>query len=107
MLILCIRYTLNPNRIDAFRTYVENEQPIIRNFGGRIAGFYLPTDFAGPTNIAYGLIGFQSLDIYERYRQALVDDPGHRSNVADLVASGVVINMDRSFLRRHAEARPG
>jgi NIPSNAP len=105
MLTLCIRYTLNPNRTDSFRTYVENEQPVIRKCGGRIAGYYLPTDFAGPTNMAYGLIEFQSLEEYERYRQALADDPVHRSNVADLVASGAVLNMDRSFLRRQAEAR--
>ena len=107
MLTLCIRYTLDPNRIDAFRRYVENEQPVIRNSGGRIVGYYLPTDFAGPTNIAYGLIEFEALDEYERYRQALADDPAHRSNVADLVASGAVLNMDRSFIRRHSGAQSG
>ena len=104
MLTLCIRYTLDPNRIDAFRTYVENEQPVIRKVGGRIAGYYLPTDFAVPTNIAYGLIEFEALEAYEHYRQALAADPAHRSNVADLVASGAVRKMDRSFMRRHADA---
>ena len=105
MLTLCIRYTLGPNRIDAFRTYVENEQPLIRKSGGRIAGYYLPTDFAGPTNVAYGLIEFEGLDAYERYRQALADDPAHRSNAADLCASGAALYMDRSFIRRHADGR--
>ena len=105
MLTLCIRYTLDPNRVDAFRTYVENEQPVILKSGGRIAGYYLPTDFAGPTNVAYGLIEFEGLDAYERYRRALADDPAHRSNVADLVASGAVLNMDRSFIRRQPEVR--
>jgi len=107
MLTLCIRYTLDPNRIEAFRTYVDNEQPIIRQSGGRIAGYYLPTDFAGPTNVAYGLIEFDALEAYERYRQALADDPTHRSNVAELAASGAVLNMDRSFIRRRADTPSG
>jgi hypothetical protein len=63
MLTLCIRYTLDPNRIDAFRKYVGTEQVIISQSGGRIVGYYLPTDFAGPTNVAYGLIEFEGLDV--------------------------------------------
>ena len=105
MLTLCIRYTLDPNRLESFRRYVENEQPVICKSGGRITGYYLPTDFAGPTNIAYGLIDFEALDEYERYRQALAEDPAHRSNVAELIASGAVLNMDRAFIRRHPGAR--
>jgi hypothetical protein len=107
MFTLCIRYTLDPNRIEAFRTYVENEDAVIRRSGGRIAGYYMPTEFAGPTNIGYGLIEFASLDEYERYRQVLADDATHRINVADVKASGAILSMERSFIRRHDDARPG
>lgn len=58
MYTLCIRYTLDPNRLKHFRDYVEHELEAIRNAGGKIVGYWLPTDFAGPTNIAYGLIDF-------------------------------------------------
>lgn len=101
---LCIRYTLDPNRIEAFRTYVEEETPVIREAGGRIAGYYLPTDFAGPTNIAYGLIDFASLEEYERYRRALSDHPAHKRNAAALTRSGAVLSMERGFLVRHGDA---
>ncbi|MCJ2033823.1 NIPSNAP family protein [Methylobacterium sp. J-068] len=101
---LCLRYTLDPNRIDAFRTYVEDETPVIRDCGGRVVGYYLPTDFAGPTNIAYGLIEFASLDRYERYRETLAADPTHRRNAAALTESGVLIAIERSIIRRHGYA---
>lgn len=104
MLTLCIRYTLDPNRIDAFRTYVEDETPVIREAGGAIVGYYLPTDFAGPTNIGYGLIEFATLTAYERYRGTLADHPARRRNAAALVESGAVLNTERSFIRRHGEA---
>ena len=98
---LCICYTLNPNQIEAFRTYVEHELPVIERSGGAIVGYFLPTDFAGPTNVGYGLIDFETLAHYEHYRQRLADDPTHQRNAATLVESGAVINMERSFIRRH------
>jgi hypothetical protein len=98
---LCLRYTLDPNRIAAFRTYVEAETPVIRAAGGHITGYYLPTDFAGPTNIGYGLITFASLADYETYRRDLAADPAHRRNAAALTESGAVLSVERSFLSQH------
>ena len=98
---LCLRYTLDPNRIEAFRTYVEDETPVIRDCGGRIVGYYVPTDFAGPTNVGYGLIEFETLALYERYREVLAADPTHRRNAAALAESGAVLVVERSFIRRH------
>ena len=107
MSTLCIRYTLDPNRIAAFRTYVEDELPAITRAGGKIVGYYLPTDLAGPTNVGYGLIEFASLAAYEAYRQKLADDPTHVRNTAALTESGAVLNMERSFIRRHGTDRQG
>jgi hypothetical protein len=36
MYTLCIRYTLDPNRLKHFREYVEHELEAIRNAGGKI-----------------------------------------------------------------------
>jgi hypothetical protein len=102
---LCICYTLNPNQIEAFRRYVENELPVIQRSGGAIVGYFLPTDFAGPTNISYGLIDFATLADYEEYRQRLADDPTHKRNAAALVESGAVVNMERSIISRHGDTR--
>ena len=99
---LCLRYTIDPNRLDAFRTYLDHELPVIEAAGGRILGYFLPTDFAGRTDTAYGLIDFASLAAYETYRAALAADPLHVRNVAALTGSGAVLATDRSFIRRHA-----
>ena len=100
MFTLCIRYTLNPNRLADFRTYVDSELQAIRRSGGKILGYFLPTDFAGPTNEAYGLIDFVSLVDYERYREDLAKDAEHIRNVARLEQSGAVLAMNRSMIQR-------
>lgn len=103
MYTLCIRYTLDPNRLQHFRTYVERELEAIRNAGGAKVGYWLPTDYAGPTNIAYGLIDFQTLASYEQYRGVLASDPLHKRNADALVGSGVILNMERSIIERCEE----
>jgi hypothetical protein len=47
-----------PRRLKHFRDYVEHGLEAIRNAGGKIVGYWLPIDYAGPTNIADGLIDF-------------------------------------------------
>ena len=61
MFTLCIHYTIDPNKLADFRKYAEVEQAPIRRSGGQIVGYFLPTDYAGPTNEAYGLIGSAGL----------------------------------------------
>jgi NIPSNAP len=84
MLTLCIRYRFNPKILADVREYFENEQPVIERSGGRIVGYFLPTDFAGPTDEALGLIDIPSMTAYEDYRKALADDPEHKQSIARL-----------------------
>jgi hypothetical protein len=100
MITLCIRYKFNPDRITDVSEYFETEQRVIERSGGKIVGYFLPTDFAGPTDQAIGLIDLPSLAAYEEYRKRLADDPEHKSNVARLEQSGAGVAMDRSFIRR-------
>jgi len=100
MITLSIRYTLNPNKLDDFRTYAEAEKEPIRRSGGKIVGYFLPTDFSGPTNEALGLIELPSLAAYEQYRAELAADPEHKKNVAQLEESGVIVAMNRTIIRR-------
>ena len=100
MYTLCIRYVLDPNRAGHFRTYVENEQPVIERSGGRIVGYWIPTDFAGLNNVGYGLIEFTTLSDYERYRKTLGEDPEHKRNAEALEQSGAIVSMERSFIAR-------
>jgi NIPSNAP protein len=102
---LCIRYTLDSNRLKHFRDYVEHELDAICNAGGKVIGYWLPTDYAGPNNIAYGLIDSLTLASYEQYRKALADDPLHQRNADELARSGAVINMERSIIERCSDRK--
>jgi hypothetical protein len=96
MFTLCIRYTIDPNKLKKFKAYAEGEQEPIRASGGKNVQYLLPTDFAGPTNEAMGFIEFPTLDDYERYRNRLASNPDHKRNVSSLAASGAV----RSIIER-------
>src|SRR5690349_24002261 len=104
MITLCIRYTFNPDKLAALRTYIEEEQIVIERSGGRIVGYFLPTDFAGPTNEAIGLIDLPSVAAYAEYRKRLAEDPDHKKNITRLQESGAGVAMNRSFIQR-VEAR--
>jgi|ERR1700691_5749588 hypothetical protein len=107
MFTLCIRYTINPNKLTDFKAYAEAEQSPIRRSGGKIVGYFLPTDFAGPTNIAYGLIDFLTLASYEQYRRALAEDPDHKKNAAELERSGAIVALNRSIIERVGTEKTG
>ena len=100
MMTLCIRYRFNADRISDVREYFETEQRVIERSGGRIVGYFLPTDFAGPTDEALGLIDIPSMAAYEDYRKRLAADPEHKANIAKLEQSGAAVAMDRWFISR-------
>jgi hypothetical protein len=100
MMTLCIRYRFNPDHLGGVREYFETKQRVIKRSGGKIVGYFLPTDFAGPTDEAIGLIDIPSMAAYEEYRKRLVDDPEHKANVARLEQSGATVAMDRWFISR-------
>lgn len=102
MITLCIRYRFNPDHLADVREYFETEQPVIERSGGNIVGYFLPTDFAGPTDEAIGLIDLPSLAAYEEYRTRLAADPDHKRNIARLEQSSAGVVMNRFFIRRVA-----
>ena len=100
MITVCIRYTIDIARHSDIEQYARNWPKPIRRCGGELVGYFLPTKVAGPTNIAYALINFESLAAYGRYREALMNDEGARQNVAFADGSGCILIEDRSILRR-------
>ena len=72
----------------------------ISESGGSIVGYYLPTDFAGATNEAFGIIDFPSLAEYETYRAKLAAHPLHIKYVQALEHSGALLSIQRSLIQR-------
>jgi hypothetical protein len=100
MITLHLHYTIDPNKLADFAEYAAQEQVPIRESGGTILGYFLPTDFAGATNVAFGLIDFASLADYEIYRAKLAAHPLHKRNAAKLESTGAMLSTQRSLIRR-------
>ena len=96
-----IRYQIDPFQREAFRAYAEAWGRIIPRCGGRLIGYFLPHE--GSNDVAWGLIGFDSLAAYERYRAVLKVDAEGRENFAFAQRERFILREERSWL----EAVPG
>jgi hypothetical protein len=97
MAITCfIRYQIDPFQREAFRRYAEAWGRIIPRCGGQLIGYFLPHE--GSNDIAWGLIGFDSLAAYERYRATLRADDEGRANFAQAQADRFILREERSWL---------
>lgn len=91
-----IRYQIDPTRREDFRRYAEAWGRIIPACGGDLVGYYLPHE--GTSDIAFGLIGFDSLASYEHYRQRLKSDPRGRDNFDYAARERFIVREERAFL---------
>jgi hypothetical protein len=97
MTLTCfIRYEIDPYQREAFKEYAENWGRIIPRCGGHLVGYFLP--YEGTNNIAWGLIGFDSLASYEAYRKKLKGDPEARKNFEAAQAKRFILREERTFL---------
>lgn len=92
----CIRYEIDPFQRDAFQQYAENWGRIIPRCGGHLVGYFLPLE--GSNYEAWGLIAFDSLAAYERYRARLKTDPESRANFAFAQTRKFILREERSFV---------
>lgn len=97
MTITCvIRYQIDPFQKEAFRKYAQNWGQIIPRCGGRLLGYFLPHE--GTNDIAWGLIGFDSLAAYEAYRARLRADGGAIENFAMADRMRLILREERNFV---------
>jgi len=91
-----IRYQIDPFQLDAFRRYAAAWGPIIPRSGGHLIGYFLPHE--GTNDIAWGIIAFDSLASYERYRARLRDDADARANFQFAQDKRFVLREERTFV---------
>jgi NIPSNAP len=97
MTIACmIRYQIDPFQREAFRQYAENWGRIIPRCGGRLLGYCLPHE--GTNDIAWGIVGFDSLASYETYRARLRSDPEARENFQFAQTQRLILREERTFV---------
>jgi len=97
MNIVCIiRYQIDPFQRDAFKTYAENWGRIIPRCGGHLIGYFLPHE--GTNDVAWGMIGFDSLASYESYRTRLKTDPEGIENFEMAQTKRLILREERNFV---------
>jgi hypothetical protein len=97
MTVTCIiRYQIDPLQRDAFKKYAENWGRIIPRCGGHLIGYFLPHE--GTNDIAWGLIAFDSLASYEKYRARLKEDPEGRENFNMAQNQKLILREERNFV---------
>jgi hypothetical protein len=107
MYTLFLRYTIDPNKLADWKSYAAAEFAPITQSGGKITGYYAPTEFAGDTAEAFATIDVGTMAEYEIYRAKLAENPAHKQNAAKLQASGAVRSIYRAIIQRieSAEAK--
>jgi hypothetical protein len=98
MKITCfIRYQIDPFQREAFVEYARGWLEIIPRCGGSLLGYFVPHE--GTNDIAWGLIGFESLAAYEAYRARLREDAEGMANFRSAEEGRVIQAEERTFLR--------
>jgi NIPSNAP len=87
---------IDPFKRDAFKRYAQAWGHIIPRCGGALIGYFLPHE--GSNDVAWGLIGFDSLAAYERYRAVLKNDAEGRANFERAQAERFILREERSWL---------
>lgn len=97
MITCFIRYQIDPFQREEFQTYAENWGRIIPRCGGHLIGYFLPHE--GTNDVAWGLIGFDSLASYETYRTRLRSDAEARENFAFAQSKRIILREERNFVQ--------
>ena len=100
MYTLFLKYTINPEKLDAWKEYAAAEFAPITESGGKITGYYAPTDFAGATSEAFATIDIGTMAEYEVYRRKLAKHPRHIENAAKVSAAGAILSIYRAIIQR-------
>jgi hypothetical protein len=96
-----IRYQIDPFQLESFRAYAARWASIIPRCGGDLIGYFLPHE--GSNDIAWGLIGFDSLAAYEAYRGRLRTDREARANFEFARSRRLILREERTFLENVRE----
>ncbi len=97
MKLTCIiRYQIDPFQRDAFRQYCEAWGTIIPRCGGHLVGYFLP--YEGTNDVAWGLIAFDSLALYEAYKARIIADAEARANFDMARSKKLILREERNFV---------
>ncbi len=93
-----IRYKIDPFKRHLFELYAQNWLQIIPRCGGHLIGYWMPHE--GTNNVAFAVISFASLAVYEQYRTRLRGDAEGEANFDFAEVNQLILGEERTFLRQ-------
>jgi hypothetical protein len=96
MIACVIRYQIDPFQRDAFKAYATAWGAIIPRCGGHLLAYLLPHE--GTNDIGWGIIAFDNLADYERYKDRLKTDAGARENFSMAQTGRFILREERNFV---------
>lgn len=98
MNVVCqIRYQLDPFKRAQFEEYSKVWLKVIPECGGDLLGYFMPHE--GTNDVAFAMIGFDSLAAYEAYRAKLRVVPESVANFNFAEREKFILREEREFLR--------
>jgi hypothetical protein len=97
MITCCVRYEIDPDKIDDFERFAKAWIDLVNRHGGTHHGYFLPSE--GASDIALALFSFPSFADYERYRARFGEDPEFVAADRIRDESGCVRRYERTFMR--------
>ena len=98
MNVVCqIRYQIDPFKRADFEEYARVWLKRIPACGGKLIGYFMPHE--GTNDVAFAMIGFDSLGAYEEYRERLRKDQEGAANFAFAQREKLILREERTFLR--------
>jgi len=97
VIVCLIRYQIDPFQLDAFAQYAANWAKSIPRCGGHLIGYFLPHE--GTNDVAWGIIGFDSLENYEKYKARLKADAEATANFQFAQSKRFILREERNFVR--------
>jgi len=105
MKIVCqIRYQIDPFKRAQFEEYARAWLTIIPACGGDLIGYFMPHE--GTNDVAFAMIGFESLAAYEIYRARLKSDEKSMANFAFAEHEKFILREERTFVRPVSAGAP-
>ncbi len=114
MFTCVIRYTVQPDHRDELEAYARTWIALITKYGGQHHGYFAPprddeevprAGFSfpglgvdGPSNVAYALFSFPSVEAYDRYRRDVANDPECEAATARFKNKPWFSQYERTFL---------
>ena len=98
MIVCHIQYQIDPFQRDGFEQYARTWLRLIPECGGDLLGYFMPHE--GSNDMAYAMIGFETLAAYEAYRTKLKTYDAAKANFKFAQKNKLILRERREFLRK-------